>query len=65
MNLKPVKLMNKLGANICWWNSLIQLFASTRDQTIVNVMINFINEHKIITITTIILIKNVGIAIFF
>ena len=46
MNLKPVKLINKAGNNICWWNAFVQLFAATRDQLIVNEMTMFINEHK-------------------
>jgi N-glycosylase/DNA lyase len=46
MNLKPVTLMNKSGTNICWWNSFIQLFSTTRDKLIVNEMTKFINKYK-------------------
>src|SRR2546421_5541324 len=42
---KPVKLINKNGTNICWWNSFVQLFVSTNNTTIVNGMNKFINEH--------------------
>jgi hypothetical protein len=45
MNLKPAKLINKAGTNMCWWNALIQLFSTTRDQSIVDEMTKFINEH--------------------
>jgi uncharacterized UBP type Zn finger protein len=44
MNLLPVTLKN--NGNICWWNAFMQLFASTRDESIVNEMTQFIDEHK-------------------
>jgi len=43
--LKPVKLLNNVGDNICWWNSFAQLFGTTRNLSILNAMIRFINEH--------------------
>jgi hypothetical protein len=46
ISLQPAKLLNKLGANICWWNSFIQLFVSTRDTIIINKFIGYVNEHK-------------------
>jgi len=46
INNSPVILLNKNSANICWWNSFAQLFAATRDLSIVNTMIGFINEHN-------------------
>jgi len=45
INQSPVKLLNKNGSNICWWNSFAQLFATTRSLTIINIMNAFINEH--------------------
>jgi Ubiquitin carboxyl-terminal hydrolase len=45
-NLMPVKLLNKIGNNICWWNSFAQLFASTRNLQIINRMYSFIASHN-------------------
>ena len=45
---KPVKLLNKNGANICWWNSFAQLFAATNSITIINEMNEFIKKHDCI-----------------
>ena len=42
---KPVKLINN-GTNICWWNSFVQLFPSTRNMMIINYMFQFINHHQ-------------------
>ena len=42
---KPVKLLNKNGANICWWNSFVQLFAATNNTAIINEMNKFISKH--------------------
>src|SRR2546421_4482433 len=46
MILKALTLMNKPGTNMCWWNSFIQLFTSTRGKLIVNEMYKFINAHE-------------------
>jgi len=65
INKLPVKLLNKNGANMCWWNAFAQLFTTTRSLTIINKMNVFIkqtycrsnNYDKIIIIT-------IGIAMF-
>ena len=44
-NTKPIKLINKNGANICWWNAFAQLFASTRNLSILNEITKFITDH--------------------
>ena len=44
LNMKPVKLLNN-ETNICWWNTFAQLFGTTRDISIVDSMMNFINKH--------------------
>ena len=46
INSYPAKLANKNGSNICWWNAFIQLFASTRDEIIINKFIDFVNKHN-------------------
>jgi hypothetical protein len=45
-NLTPVKLLNKIGNNMCWWNSFAQLFASTRNLSIINTMYKFTESHN-------------------
>lgn len=45
INSYPAKLKNKTGSNICWWNAFINLFTSTRDKTIINKFIEFVNKH--------------------
>ncbi len=46
INKFPVKLVNKNGANICWWNAFAQLLATTRNVSIVNKLNMFINETE-------------------
>ena len=45
INETPVKLINKTGANICWWNAFAQLFSTTRNKLIINGCRKFVNEH--------------------
>jgi len=59
INLKPVKLLNNVGDNICWWNSFAQLFGTTRNLSILNAMIRFLMNMIVMTIA------NVGIVILF
>ena len=45
IHFQPVKLLNKVGTNMCWWNSFAQLFTSTRNMSILNTMYKFIKSH--------------------
>jgi hypothetical protein len=46
INFEPVRLLNNIGDNVCWWNSFAQLFCSTRDMIIINTFAALINNTK-------------------